>query len=257
MNFVLYRARLPRAAVYTLVPVCLGVALVSYYDSQPTGDAAVKTTSPLGVVFAFSGVFASSLYTVWIGSYHRKLEMNSMQLLFNQAPWSAFVLLYVIPFVDKFPSVSHVSVNRWLMVLLVRPFLFPININPSLSLTGPWKSMSYRVLTLPHPVRPLRLPHQHLPILHHRTDGRRIQHRRRPLKDLYNRCPRLVRLRPPHRRQVHFRRHRRHRRYHNVRASLTLPRASFPVSSHLSRFFVLFDLDGAVCHATTKCNWSR
>lgn len=119
MNFVLYRAMLPRAAVYTLVPVCVGVGLVSYYDSQPADNAGVKTTSPLGVIFAFSGVFASSLYTVWIGSYHRKLEMNSMQLLFNQAPWSFFVLLYVIPFVDTFPDFGHVSVNRWLMILLV------------------------------------------------------------------------------------------------------------------------------------------
>ena len=135
MNFVLYRARLPRAAVYTLVPVCLGVALVSYYDSQPAGDAAVKTTSPLGVVFAFSGVFASSLYTVWIGSYHRKLEMNSMQLLFNQAPWSAFVLLYVIPFVDKFPDFGHVSLNRWLMILLV---CFPPYQHQSAAISGRW-----------------------------------------------------------------------------------------------------------------------
>jgi solute carrier family 35, member E3 len=119
MNFVLYRATLPRAAVYTLIPVCLGVGLVSYYDSQPADNADVKTTSPLGVIFAFSGVFASSLYTVWIGSYHRKLEMNSMQLLFNQAPWSAFVLLYVIPFVDTFPDFGTTSMNRWLMILLV------------------------------------------------------------------------------------------------------------------------------------------
>ena len=120
MNFVLYRATLPRTAVYTLIPVCLGVGLVSYYDSLPADEGAdVKTTSPLGVIFAFSGVFASSLYTVWIGSYHRKLEMNSMQLLFNQAPWSAFVLLYVIPFVDQFPDFGHVPVNRWLMILLV------------------------------------------------------------------------------------------------------------------------------------------
>lgn len=119
MNFVLYRATLPRAAVYTLIPVCMGVGLVSYYDSLPTDDTDVKTTSPLGVIFAFCGVFASSLYTVWIGSYHRKLEMNSMQLLFNQAPWSAFVLLYVIPFVDTFPDFGTTSTNRWLMILLV------------------------------------------------------------------------------------------------------------------------------------------
>ncbi|SPO02769.1 related to integral membrane protein [Cephalotrichum gorgonifer] len=129
MNFVLYRATLPRAAVYTLIPVCLGVGLVSYYDSLPAENAEVKTTSPLGIFFAFSGVFASSLYTVWIGSYHRKLEMNSMQLLFNQAPWSAFILLYVIPFVDNFPDVSHVPVSRWLMILLSGVFASVINIS--------------------------------------------------------------------------------------------------------------------------------
>ncbi|PKS12963.1 hypothetical protein jhhlp_000304 [Lomentospora prolificans] len=129
MNFVMYRATLPRKAVLTLIPVCLGVGVVSYYDSLPTDNANVKTTSPLGVIFAFSGVFASSLYTVWIGSYHRKLEMNSMQLLFNQAPWSAFLLLYVIPFVDTFPQVSQTSLNRWLMILLSGVFASLINIS--------------------------------------------------------------------------------------------------------------------------------
>lgn len=120
MNFLMYRATLPRKAILTLIPVCLGVGIVSYYDSLPADNANVKTTSPIGVFFAFSGVLASSLYTVWIGSYHRKLEMNSMQLLFNQAPWSAFLLLYVIPFVDTFPQISHTSLTRWLMILMVR-----------------------------------------------------------------------------------------------------------------------------------------
>lgn len=103
MNFVLYKATLPRNAIYALVPACLGVGMVSYYDSLPSADASIKTTSTLGVIFAFTGIFASSLYTVWIASYHKKLQMNSMQLLFNQAPLAAFMLLYVIPFVDTFP----------------------------------------------------------------------------------------------------------------------------------------------------------
>ncbi|ROW17667.1 hypothetical protein VPNG_00959 [Cytospora leucostoma] len=103
MNYVLYRQTLPSGAVAALVPACAGVGMVSYYDSLPAADASVKTTSGLGVVFAFTGIFASSLYTVWIASYHRKLQMSSMQLLFNQAPVSAFMLLYVIPFVDTFP----------------------------------------------------------------------------------------------------------------------------------------------------------
>jgi solute carrier family 35, member E3 len=119
MNFVLYRATLPRNAIYALIPACLGVGMVSYYDSLPSGDEAVKTTSGLGILFAFTGIFASSLYTVWIASYHKKLQMNSMQLLFNQAPVSAFLLLYVIPFIDTFPVWSEVPFNRWVMIMMV------------------------------------------------------------------------------------------------------------------------------------------
>lgn len=127
MNFVLHRATLPRNAIYALVPACLGVGMVSYYDSQPTGDETVKTTSGLGILFAFTGIFASSLYTVWIASYHKKLQMNSMQLLFNQAPVSAFMLLYVIPFIDTFPVWSEVPLNRWVMIMMVSDKLFPMS----------------------------------------------------------------------------------------------------------------------------------
>jgi solute carrier family 35 protein E3 len=119
MNFVMYRSKLPRNAVLALIPACLGVGMVSYYDSLPSADASIKTTSTLGVIFAFSGIFASSLYTVWISSYHKKLQMNSMQLLFNQAPLAAFMLLYVIPFVDTFPTWTEVPMNRWVMIMMV------------------------------------------------------------------------------------------------------------------------------------------
>lgn len=137
MNFVLYRATLPRAALLALIPACLGVGMVSYYDSLPAADAKVKTTSSLGVVFAFTGIFASSLYTVWIGAYHRKLQMSSMQLLFNQAPVSAFMLLYVIPFVDTFPIWSEVPLNRWAMIFLVS-FLYAATFLGNSSLPSLW-----------------------------------------------------------------------------------------------------------------------
>ena len=142
MNYVLYRATLPRNAIIALVPACLGVGIVSYYDSLPTDDANVKTTSTLGVIFAFTGIFASSLYTVWIASYHRKLQMSSMQLLYNQAPVSAFMLLYVIPFVDTFPVWSEVQLNRWVMILISGLFASLINISQFfiIAQTGPVSS---------------------------------------------------------------------------------------------------------------------
>ncbi|KAK5663943.1 hypothetical protein OQA88_155 [Cercophora sp. LCS_1] len=142
MNFVLYRATLPRNALIALVPACVGVGMVSYYDSLPAANASIKTTSGLGVIFAFSGIFASSLYTVWIASYHRKLNMSSMQLLFNQAPVSAIMLLYVIPFVDTFPVWVEVPVNRWMMILLSGFFAALINISQFfiIAQTGPVSS---------------------------------------------------------------------------------------------------------------------
>ncbi|OTA99190.1 hypothetical protein M426DRAFT_325385 [Hypoxylon sp. CI-4A] len=129
MDFVLYKSMLPRNAILALIPACLGVAMVSYYDSLPTGNINVKTTSSLGVMFAFSGIFASSLYTVWIKSYQRKLQVSSMQLLFNQAPVSAFLLLYVIPFVDIFPTWTEVPAARWLMILMSGVFAALINLS--------------------------------------------------------------------------------------------------------------------------------
>ncbi|KAH6684338.1 triose-phosphate transporter family-domain-containing protein [Halenospora varia] len=142
MNFVLYKSTLPRNAIYALVPACFGVGMVSYYDSLPSADANVKTTSTLGVIFAFSGIFASSLYTVWISSYHKKLQMNSMQLLFNQAPLAAFMLLYVIPFVDTFPVWTEVPVNRWIMILMSGFFACIINMSQFfiIAQTGPVSS---------------------------------------------------------------------------------------------------------------------
>ncbi|KAJ0163424.1 Solute carrier family 35 member E3 [Colletotrichum tanaceti] len=142
MNFVLYKATLPRNAVMALIPACFGVGMVSYYDSLPTKDDNIKTTSTLGVFFAFTGIFASSLYTVWIASYHRKLQMSSMQLLYNQAPIASFLLLYVIPFVDTFPDWVHVPGNRWIMIGMSGVFASLINISQFfiIAQTGPVSS---------------------------------------------------------------------------------------------------------------------
>ncbi|KAL2015511.1 hypothetical protein VTK56DRAFT_5349 [Thermocarpiscus australiensis] len=112
LNYLLHGATLPRSAILALVPTCAGVGLVSYYDSQPTTSTStitIQTTSPLGVAFAFAGVLASSLYTVWIASHLRALRLQAAQLLLNQAPVAALLLLYAIPFVDTFPSAAASS----------------------------------------------------------------------------------------------------------------------------------------------------
>lgn len=84
LNLCLYGLTIPLKAAGMLVPVCVGVAVFSYFDALGAGEG--KETSGLGVVFAFLGLGASAVNTVWIGRYHRVLECSSMQLLMNQAP---------------------------------------------------------------------------------------------------------------------------------------------------------------------------
>ncbi|KAH0495452.1 hypothetical protein TgHK011_009002 [Trichoderma gracile] len=144
MNLVLYDQGLPRGAVLALVPTCLGVGMVTYYDSIPVGDDETKTTSLLGIIFAFTGVFASSLYTVGIAGYHRKLNMNSMQLLFLQAPMACFLLLFFIPFVDKLPTLERVPIrwNKGILIVLSTLFASLVNISQFyiVAQTGPVSS---------------------------------------------------------------------------------------------------------------------
>ncbi|OBS23341.1 hypothetical protein FPOA_03890 [Fusarium poae] len=116
LDYVLYKVSVSGMAASTLVVACLGVAMVSYYDSRPSDDANVKTTSQIGIVFALMGVFFSSLYTVWIAAFRKKLAISSMQLLLNQAPLSAFLLLYFIPWVDEFPVMKEVSISHWVLI---------------------------------------------------------------------------------------------------------------------------------------------
>ncbi|XP_015239417.1 PREDICTED: solute carrier family 35 member E3 isoform X2 [Cyprinodon variegatus] len=72
----------------TLVPITLGVILNSYYDVR---------FNLLGMVFATLGVLVTSLYQVWVGAKQHELQVNSMQLLYYQAPLSSAFLLGIIP----------------------------------------------------------------------------------------------------------------------------------------------------------------
>ncbi|TVY71397.1 Solute carrier family 35 member E3 [Lachnellula suecica] len=143
LNFVLYRATIPRAAALALIPVCLGVGITSYYDTKPPpasgadGESKiVATTSTIGIFFALSGVFASSVYTVLIAAYHKKLQMSSSQLLFNQAPISSLLLFLTVPFVDHIPVLSIVPGYRWAMILMSGAFAALINISQFFIVAG-------------------------------------------------------------------------------------------------------------------------
>ncbi len=120
INFFFYKKSIPRTAAYSLIPMCFGVALISYYDQKPAPVAGVpvKAVGGLSVLIAIGSVAISGIYTVWVGTYQRKYEVNGFQLLFNQAPLGGVILLYVVPWTDKFPALDQAPMNKWMMILL-------------------------------------------------------------------------------------------------------------------------------------------
>lgn len=119
LNFLFYRKSLPRKAVISLIPMCLGVAVISYYEPKPPGSSKITSISFFAVVLAMVSVVVSAVYTIWVAAYQRKYEINGFQLLYNQAPLSAVILLYVIPWTDKFPVIVEAPTNKWVLILLV------------------------------------------------------------------------------------------------------------------------------------------
>lgn len=120
INFFFYKKTIPRMAVYSLIPMCFGVALISYYDQKPVPvpGAPIKAVGALSVLLAFGSVTVSGIYTIWIGTYQRKYEVNGFQLLYNQAPLGGVLLLYAVPWTDRFPALDQTPAVMWGLILL-------------------------------------------------------------------------------------------------------------------------------------------
>ncbi|KAK5645369.1 hypothetical protein RI129_006669, partial [Pyrocoelia pectoralis] len=86
----------------TTVPIIVGVTLCFIYDIR---------LNLLGTVFALSGVTITSFYQVLVNSKQAELQLNSMQLLFYQAPLSAFLLSLCIPLVE--PQIVTTFTHHW------------------------------------------------------------------------------------------------------------------------------------------------
>uniref|UniRef100_UPI00358FB6E4 solute carrier family 35 member E3-like isoform X3 n=1 Tax=Myxine glutinosa TaxID=7769 RepID=UPI00358FB6E4 len=106
------------------IPIILGVFLNSFYDVKFNG---------LGIVYASLGVVVTSFYQVWVGEKQKELQVNSMQLLHNQAPLSTAALLLVVPWFEP-PFGVGGSSGTWsatalVLVLLSGIVAFSVNLS--------------------------------------------------------------------------------------------------------------------------------
>uniref|UniRef100_A0A2C9JPH4 Sugar phosphate transporter domain-containing protein n=1 Tax=Biomphalaria glabrata TaxID=6526 RepID=A0A2C9JPH4_BIOGL len=97
----------------TWIPVTIGVVLSSVYDVK---------FNITGIIFASLAVLINSLYQVLVAERQHYFQVNSVQLLYYQAPRSALLLLFVIPFFEPSYSLDGFYFN-WSLEVLVAVFL--------------------------------------------------------------------------------------------------------------------------------------
>lgn len=119
LNFIFYKKPISSFSAMMLLPVCLGVALLTCHES--TNDIKnARSTTIKGIIYAFSGVITSAIMTVWISTYTTSLKLTSIQLLYNIAPISILVMTPVIPFLDTLPIFGNIPKPQWTAVFVVR-----------------------------------------------------------------------------------------------------------------------------------------
>eukprot|EP00742_Colponemidia_sp_Colp-10_P003811 GILJ01004061.1.p1 GENE.GILJ01004061.1~~GILJ01004061.1.p1 ORF type:complete len:320 (-),score=44.79 GILJ01004061.1:148-1086(-) len=138
IQYSLYGVSLDNMLKLSLVPVCIGVTLATVSSIEMT---------LVGAIYGVLGIVSASMYQIWVGTKQKELGVNSMQLLFYQAPISAILLIFCIPFFDNvsnllafeytFPAVSAIVLSS------VLAFVVNLSIFLVIAKTSP---ISYNVL---------------------------------------------------------------------------------------------------------------
>lgn len=122
----------------SLLPVCIGVFLTSATDVQ---------FNMIGAVYAFLGVIVTSFYQIWVGSKQKELQLDSMQLLFNQAPISAIMLLFTIPFFEDPQAILNYNYDSQSVIAIFISSVLAFCVNLSIFLViGRTSAVTYNVV---------------------------------------------------------------------------------------------------------------
>lgn len=136
INLVFYRKYVSLKVASALGCTCLGVACTI---------AGEFGTSIPGTIFAGTGVLVTSVYQIWIGTKQKQFDVTSSQLLLNQAPSSALMLLIVAPFSDSIPTFSSVPAAGWVAFFFSGVIALLVNLSQFL-IIGKTSAVTYNVV---------------------------------------------------------------------------------------------------------------
>ncbi|KAF4312657.1 hypothetical protein GTA08_BOTSDO11971 [Botryosphaeria dothidea] len=99
ITFVMFRVPVSLYKALAIGCICAGVSLTNSNSAQ---------SNPFGAIISGMAVTVTAFYQIWIGKKIEDLDVSAQQLLMNQAPISAFLLIFCVPVLDKIPNFSTI-----------------------------------------------------------------------------------------------------------------------------------------------------
>ncbi|XP_076236571.1 solute carrier family 35 member E3-like [Calliopsis andreniformis] len=138
MQMIFYKKHFSILIKLTLIPIILGVIINFYYDIQ---------FNVIGTLYATLGVVVTSLYQVMINIKQKEFQMDPMQLLYYQAPLSAIMLFFIVPFLEP---IEETFARSWspiniIMIILSAIVAFFVNLT-SYWIIGKTSPLTYNMV---------------------------------------------------------------------------------------------------------------
>ncbi|KAF2136334.1 uncharacterized protein K452DRAFT_259224 [Aplosporella prunicola CBS 121167] len=108
ITFVMFKTPISMSKALAILCICLGVSLTNSSSAQ---------SNPLGAIIAVGAVVITGFYQILIGKKIEDLEVTAQQLLLNQAPLSAFLLIFFVPVLDTVPDFRTIPTNIYWSLL--------------------------------------------------------------------------------------------------------------------------------------------
>jgi len=132
IQMAFYKTEFSKNIKGALAVVCLGVLIATVTDIE---------LNLLGSVIAAAGVLVTSLYQIWVGTKQKELDVDSMQLLYYQAPISAIGLVPFVPLLDDMQKLRNydwnVAIVRDIVLSCFLAFVVNISIFGIIGRTSP------------------------------------------------------------------------------------------------------------------------
>ncbi|KAL0256735.1 hypothetical protein SLS55_009132 [Diplodia seriata] len=99
ITFIMFRTPISVYKALAIGCICAGVSLTNSNSAQ---------SNPFGAIVSGMAVTVTAFYQIWIGKKIEDLDVSAQQLLMNQAPISAFLLVFCVPVLDRVPDFSTI-----------------------------------------------------------------------------------------------------------------------------------------------------